>query len=53
MTGINKITPSRAVRPVKPNNKNKPDAQTNKKIEKQRPKDTEDDSVPKHIDERV
>ena len=49
MAGINKITPSRAVRPVKPNNKNK----TNKKIEKQRPKDTEDDSVPKHIDERV
>ena len=55
MTGINKVTPSRAIRPVKSGNKNKPEKKPNNRVEKQVSQDSTDDtnSPVKHIDERI
>jgi len=55
MAGINKVTPSRAIRPVKPGNKNKTEKKSNKQDKRPVSKDTSiDTNLPtKHIDEMI
>lgn len=55
MVGINKVTPSKAIRPVKSNRKKQTrtelDNDVEKPVSKEVPIDT--DEVTKHIDERI